>query len=115
MRPGTKAPILFCDDGSEVALPSKWVICSACDGHGKSSAYLGAYTQDEMDQQGPEFFEEYISGGYDRTCGACDGSGKVQVADHSKMTKAQRRELRQQQDAEDYCRAEEEAERRMGC
>src|SRR6185437_12042629 len=27
-----KTPILFCDDGSEVELPSKWMICSACQG-----------------------------------------------------------------------------------
>jgi hypothetical protein len=108
-------PTLFCDDGSEIELPFKWIICSACQGHGKSSAYLGAYTQSEMDEAGPEFFDEYMRGGYDRTCDACEGDGKVRVVDWSAMTKPQRKAWNEQVRAERECRAIEAAERRMGC
>ncbi len=45
-----------------------------------------------MDQQGPDFLCEYMRGDYDRACDACDGSGKVQVADYSQMSKEQRAE-----------------------
>lgn len=110
----TRTPVLYCDDGSEVELPFKWAICSGCDGHGKSSAYLGAYTQSEMDEAGPEFHDEYMRGGYDRTCDGCDGAGKVKVVDWAQMTKAQRSEWNAQVRAERECRAEEAAERRMG-
>lgn len=108
-------PILFCDDGSEIELPFKWVICSACSGHGKSSAYLGAYTSDDMDEAGPEFRDEYMAGRYDRPCISCDGAGKHKVADGSRMTQEQRAAYRYQRQEERETRAIEAAERRFGC
>ena len=108
-----KNPTLFCDDGSEIELPFKWEICSVCEGRGKSSAYLGAYTRDDMDEAGPEFMEDYMAGNYDRACDACNGSGKVKVADRAKMTTAQRTEYDAQLKAEADCDAEERAERRQ--
>jgi hypothetical protein len=107
-------PVLFCDDGSEVELPFKWEICAACSGHGKSSAYLGAYTQSEMDEAGPEFHDEYMRGGYDRPCISCDGLGRRMVADGSRMTRAQRAAYRLQQQADREIDAIQAAERRMG-
>ncbi len=107
-------PILFCDDGTEIELPFKWVICAGCDGHGKSSAYLGAYTQSEMDEAGPDFHDEYMSGGYDRTCDVCDGAGKVTTVDWAAMTKTQRSAWNEQVRADRDIRAIERAERRMG-
>ena len=106
-------PTLFCDDGSEIELPFKWEICSVCEGRGKSSAYLGAYTQDEMDQQGPEFFEDYIGGVYDRTCDACESTGKVKVADKARISKLNWREWEAQCRADREVDAEERAERRQ--
>jgi hypothetical protein len=55
----------------------KWTICPVCDGEGRSSAYLGAFTQDDMDQQDPDFLEDYVRGRYDRPCDTCGGDGKV--------------------------------------
>lgn len=109
------APHYIGDDGELVALPFRFEICSVCDGHGRSSAYLGAYTQSEMDEAGPDFHDDYMAGRYDRTCDACDGDGKVKVADYRRMTAAQREafELDARLEAEDE--AEREAERRMGC
>jgi hypothetical protein len=91
-----KTPILYCDDGSEIELPSQWSICSHCQGEGKSSAYLGAFTRSDMDEAGPEFFDDYMAGRYDRACDACDGAGKVRVVDWSKLTKEQKRAWNEQ-------------------
>jgi hypothetical protein len=109
-----KTPTLYNEDGSETVLPFEWHICSACNGRGKSSAYLGAYTADEMHEAGPDFYEEYMAGGYDRICDECDGAGKVKRVAWSKLTKAQKREYREQVAAEREMRAIEAAERRMG-
>ena len=109
-----KAPILFCDDGAEIALPFTWAICSACSGDGKSSAHLGAFTQSDMDEQGPGFLEDYMSGFYDQTCDRCDGLGRVKVADHKRMTKEQRDEYADQRKADREIAAIERMERMMG-
>jgi hypothetical protein len=109
-----KAPVLYCDDDTEIELPFKWAICSACDGHGKSSAYLGAFTQSEMDEQGPDFFDEYMAGGYDRTCDGCDGLGRVKVADPKRMPIKQRLAYARQLADDAEIDAIHDAERRMG-
>lgn len=68
------------DDGEseprEVELPAHWQICRRCRGEGTSSAHLGAFTREDFDED-PDFAEDYMEGGYDRPCEACDGSGKV--------------------------------------
>jgi DnaJ-class molecular chaperone len=110
-----KTPTLYCDDGSEIELPTKWVICSACAGEGKSSAYLGAYTRDDMDEAGPEFMDDYMAGHYDRACDSCDGAGKVQVADRTRISKLNWREWEAQCRDDREIRGIERAERRMGC
>ena len=110
-----RKPVLFCDDGSEIKLPFKWVICSTCRGEGKSSAYMGAFTQDDLDRELPEFLGEYMAGQYDRPCDDCDGTGKVAVADFPRMTSEQRKEYNAQRRAEREVAAEEAAERRAGC
>lgn len=111
----TKLPHIMDENGEPVFLPYRFEICSICDGHGRSSAYLGAYTQSEMDEAGPDFHDDYMAGRYDRTCDACAGDGKVAVADRRRMTAAQVRELDEAEDFEAECAAEREAERRMGC
>jgi hypothetical protein len=111
----TMKPVLFCDDGSELVLPNKWEICSHCRGEGKSSAYLGAFTRDDLDEQGSEWCEDYFAGRLDCACKHCGGAGKVSVVDWSKLTKAQKREWNAQVRAERECRAEERAERMAGC
>lgn len=111
----TAKPILYCDDGSEIELPTKWVICSACSGEGKSSAYLGAYTRDDLDDAGPEFCAAYFAGHLDRPCISCDGLGRHRVADGARMTPAQRAAYRFQQQCEREDRAIERAERAAGC
>lgn len=110
------SPLLYTDehpDGKE--LPFKWVICRHCDGHGKSSAYLGAFTHETWGELDDEWKDDYIAGNYDRPCECCAGSGKVQIVDRAKMTKAEREAWHIQCEEERSMRAIERAERAFGC
>lgn len=109
-----KIPTLYCDDGSEIELPFKWEICGSCRGEGKSSAYLGAFTRSEMDEEGPEFLDDYMGGRYDRACDRCEGGGKVRVVDWSKLTKQQRKDWNEQVRGEREAAAITRMERAMG-
>lgn len=59
---------------------SQWIICRACGGEGKSSGHLGAFDAAEMAED-PDFFEDYMSGVYDRCCEVCEGKGRVKVTE----------------------------------
>lgn len=108
-----KTPTLYCEDGTEVELPFKFQICSICEGRGTSSAYLGAFTQSDMDEEGPEFMEDYFDGHYDRPCDECGGSGKVKVVDRARVNKKHLREWNAQCRAEAECESEARHERMM--
>ena len=99
----------------EVAIPHRWQICSACQGEGKSSAHLGAFTQSDIDEADQEFLEDYMAGRYDRPCDGCAGLGRIKVADLSRMSPADRAAWRAQCRADDEIAAIEAAERRAGC
>ena len=62
-------------------LPTYWAICDSCRGEGRSSAYLGAFTPEQLAEEGPEFIEDYMSGFYDQDCDHCRGTGKVRIVD----------------------------------
>lgn len=101
-----------------VNLPARWFICSHCDGHGKSSAYLGAFSMEDLAED-PDFAEEYFAGGYDKPCPECQGTGKVFALDReTNLTPAQAEALAdydEQQEAYAACEAERRAElRHMG-
>jgi len=76
--------ILYGENDEEHQLPTVWVICGRCQGEGKSSAYLGAFTHDQMIED-PDFAAEYKRGGYDRACDECDGAGKLKEIDEEKI------------------------------
>lgn len=65
-------------------ITSKFEVCPSCYGKGKSSGYLGAFTQSDFEEQGPEFLEDYLNGEYDRTCPECKGQRVVEVIDESR-------------------------------
>ena len=73
------------EDGPEnwknVEISAIYEVCSSCRGDGKSSAYLGAYTQSEMDEMGDDFLHDYMAGAYDKTCTECYGNRVVLVPD----------------------------------
>lgn len=103
------------DDGNEVALPMRWVVCPQCEGRGGTSAHLGAFTWDEMDDMGDEFREDYFSGRYDRSCNLCHGRTTVEEADWDLMTPEQERLYECFLDAKYQYDAVAAAERRAGC
>ncbi len=104
------------DDGSEedVALPAKFEVCGHFEGRGTSSAHLGAFTREEMDEEGPEFLEDYLSGVYDRACPECSGRRVIAVVDRkacpAELLKAYDAHLNEEADYQALC----EAERRSG-
>lgn len=112
-----RAPVLYTDDNPDepVKLPTRYEICSCCSGHGRSSAYLGDFTGSELAEQGSDWVDDYMSGAFDRACEPCDGTGKVQVPDYSRMTPAQAAAYQAQCRDDDEFDAICEAERRMGC
>lgn len=97
-------------------LPTKWEICPHCLGEGKSSAYLGSFTSDEFDERFETLEEQdaYFNGCYDRTCGHCQGTGKVKVLDESRCIPEELEEYRRQEYWKRSAEAEAEAERRLG-
>jgi RecJ-like exonuclease len=108
------------DDGEnepvEVQLPARWEICDRCNGEGKSSAHLGAFTGDQM-REDPDFAEDYMNGMYDKSCHVCSGTGKVkEIIRGSCTTPEQKRALELMDDraaSEAESRAERRAEARM--
>jgi hypothetical protein len=55
----------------------RWIICSTCEGEGKHSRHLGAFTGSEWAELDEETQDRYMHGAYDRACERCDGSGKI--------------------------------------
>lgn len=82
----TKVPTLydFPQAGDETALPWKWEICTHCSGHGKTSAYLGAFTSEDWAEQDDEWKDNYLAGCFDRPCDHCSG-GRVMVVDFTQI------------------------------
>jgi DnaJ-class molecular chaperone len=107
---------LFDQDGNSEThrLLALWEICGACEGHGRSSAYLGAFTCDDMDEAGPEFMEDYMAGHYDRSCEHCNGAGKISVIDRDRAPAAILAKIDEAAREEAEYQAMVRAERRMG-
>lgn len=111
----TKLPYIYNDDGEPVYLPYVWEICGHCSGEGMSSAYLGAFTWDELNEKGEEFIEDYFAGNYDRGCDCCEGSGKIAVVNYDRLSDDQKKRWDEKCEAEWEIEAERRAEKRMGC
>lgn len=107
-----KFPFYYSEEDECVHLPYRWVICGHCEGEGMSSSYLGAFTRDELYEQGDEFIEDYFAGNYDRPCDCCDGTGKVPVPNYDKMTEEQVKKYEEQIQADIAYEAERRAEMR---
>lgn len=110
------------DKGDEevIKFPTKWEICDDCQGNG--TTYLGwasrdqpAFTREDFDREGPDFFEDYMSGAYDKECPACKGSGKVKVIDEAQCKLEDLKRLHDAEREEAEYQAICEMERRMGC
>lgn len=89
-------------------------VCGTCNGEGTSSAYLGAFSGEDMAND-PEFFESYMQGAYDRVCPECNGNKVVDVPDESRTPKdVWEKYVTYCTDEREY-NALVEMERRMGC
>ena len=88
---------LHLPDGGVRLLPYTWGICDTCRGHGTSSAYLGAFTAQEITED-PDFAQDYFDGRYDRRCEDCKGTGKVQDLDHDACTEEEIALFQEQED-----------------
>ena len=49
------------------------IVCPMCDGSGTQTLHGEAFTASDFDEQGPEFFEDYMGGTYDHPCDHCKG------------------------------------------
>ena len=114
-----------CDEcsTSEMDFPAVNEVCDRCQGTGghDPEAFSSGFTSSEFAEMcdGDEDFEEnYFDGRYDVVCTVCHGKNVVAVVDESRLTESERkayqRHLDYQSDLADM-RAEEAAERRMGC
>lgn len=103
------------DGGEPVVLPTRFEVCPRCEGRGVHDCWEGGMTGDEMAEQGPEFFEDYMGGMYDTRCTECEGQRVVPVVNRERVdpdTLARYDEHMQLQAEMD---AERDAERRAGC
>jgi DnaJ-class molecular chaperone len=98
------------EDGTEEKLPTKWVKCTSCDGKGTSSAYLGAFTRDDIDEVGSDWWEDYMAGSFDRACEHCGGKGLERQLDKENCTPEQIEAYSKQQDDLEAMRAEQYSE-----
>jgi hypothetical protein len=108
---------LYDEDGSSefVELPTKFEVCPRCEGKGVHDCWAGGMTGDEMAEQGPEFYEDYMSGVYDRQCTECNGDRVVRVVARERVSTTLLKRYDRHMQELDSLRAMEESERRMGC
>lgn len=111
-----EAPVLYLDDGSELALPLIWVICPVCRGEGKHvnpAIDCGGLSREDFDED-PDFAEDYFSGAYDQECNRCGGRSSIQEVNWDALSDEQRVAYRAQLADEAAGWAEHMAEVRAG-
>jgi hypothetical protein len=103
------------NNNETITLPGKFEVCWRCEGRGVHDCWEGGMTGDEMAEQGPEFFEDYMSGMYDTKCSECNGRRVLEVPDRERAD-ADLLAIydENEREAMEYA-AEVAAERRMGC
>lgn len=64
---------------------TRFIVCPTCEGRGthvNRNVDGHGITSDEMDELGPDFFEDYMSGVYDVVCTECRGRNVVPRCPH---------------------------------
>ena len=99
--------------------PMKREVCHSCNGSGVTVAHVESegdgITASEMDELGPDFLEDYMSGVYDRPCPTCDGRNVVDAWDWDRMDPRTLKVCTDREQAVFDSDAEQAAERRAGC
>ena len=107
------------EDGNEIQLPIKRIICPRCDGYGHHDhpAFSNGITASEWnsDDWDDDSRADYLRGRFDVRCDECGGNNVVDVPDEDRMTPAQVALLHDHYRAERSWQAEIDMERRMGC
>lgn len=108
---------VYTDDGGEetLRLPSKKEVCGRCHGEGSQDVWDGGMTGDEMAEQGPEFFEDYMAGVYSKPCEECKGRRVVDVVDRKRASAKLLKLYDADQEEQWAYEAMRQAEIRMGC
>lgn len=106
--------------GEPMVMPSKIVVCDACNGEGRQDhpAFENGITSSEWAEMDEDAQQSYLRGDYDVPCECCKGMRVLRVVDNEALNFAQRRAYvlhRQRERALAAVRAEQRAERRMGC
>lgn len=111
-----KAPTVWNDDGQEIELPSKWMVCPTCQGKGthvNPSIDSGGLVYD--DRADLEFVDDYMAGNYDVQCSQCEGRTTVLGIDFDRMSADERRMWDEQVAQERMDHDERMGEIRAGC
>jgi len=101
---------------TEHQLPTKWKVCSVCNGEGKHvnpSIDCDGISAEQFHDD-PDFHDEYMSGTYDVTCYRCKGRTTEQVVDWDQVPATVRAAYDDEQQLLAQDRAMEAAERRAG-
>lgn len=98
-----------------LTIPSKYEVCWRCEGSGVHDAWEGGMTGDEMAEQGPEFYEDYMSGVYDVRCTVCKGQRVIGVPDRARISPETLQWIDEAEQSEREYQAMVDQERRMGC
>lgn len=80
-----KIPTVQNQQGDELVLPTKWVICDVCQGNGtvvNPSIDAGGLTSD-LEDPDPQFMDDYRNGVFDIQCKRCEGRTTMRVVDRS--------------------------------
>jgi hypothetical protein len=114
-------PIMFTytdenDNEVEVEIPTRYQVCSRCDGEGKH-VHPGidgnGISQEEFDND-PDFEEAYFNGAYDVGCYTCKGERVEAVPNWDRMARDLRERYEAHLDDEAEYRAMCRMERMMG-
>lgn len=102
----------------DMEIPAKYEVCGTCDGKGKHvnpAIDSNGLTQEDFDEQGPDFMEDYFSGVYDVPCNECHGERVAPEVDWDRLDEKSTKYVQDWIDDHYTYQAECDRERRMGC
>lgn len=105
------------ENGVEHTLRTKFEVCDRCEGKDvhDHEAFANGITGSEWAEWDGDEQESYLRGAYDVRCSECDGLRVVPVVDEDANPAELVALYYERLQFESDCRAEEAAERRMGC